>query len=230
MIILSASAIKPIRNQLESDMIYELRTYTTPPGKAPVLAKYSAEIGRPIRGDDYGKLEGYWLTEIGPLNRVMHLWSYADLNDRQAKRAALGENERWSGEYLPKAGPLILRQDIRLMSAVRPITPPAREGNVYEYRYYRCKVGKAAAFANLLNSALPVREKYSKNVCIWTTVAGQPNEVSHLWAYESLNHRAEARAGAAADPDWQAFLAEGGPMLEEMDSAILLPSSSSPLK
>ena len=56
-------------------MIYEFRTYTTGPGQAPLLAKYSAEIGRPIRGDEHGKLEGYWLTEIGPLNQVMHLWS-----------------------------------------------------------------------------------------------------------------------------------------------------------
>ena len=61
-------------------MIYEFRTYTTGPGQAPLLAKYSAEIGRPIRGDDHGKLEGYWLTEIGPLNQVMHLWSYEDMN------------------------------------------------------------------------------------------------------------------------------------------------------
>ena len=61
-------------------MIHELRTYTTPAGMAPKLARYSAEIGRPIRGDDYGKLEGYWITEIGPLNQVMHLWSYEDLN------------------------------------------------------------------------------------------------------------------------------------------------------
>ena len=68
-------------------MIYEFRTYTTPIGMAPELARLSAEIGRDIRKDDYGKLEGYWLTEIGPLNQVMHLWSYADLNTRQALRA-----------------------------------------------------------------------------------------------------------------------------------------------
>jgi hypothetical protein len=211
-------------------MIYEMRTYTTPAGMAPVLAKYSTEIGRPIRGDDYGKLEGYWLTEIGPLNQVMHLWSYADLNDRQEKRAALGHNERWTNEFLPKAGPLILRQDIRLMSSVKPLNPPTSQGNVYEYRFYRCKTGKAAAWANHLKDALPARERHSKNIGLWVSIAGQPNEVSHLWAYESLNHRAEARAAAAADPDWQAFLKTAGPMLEEMTSIILLPTASSPMR
>lgn len=211
-------------------MIYELRTYTTPAGKAPELAKHSAEIGRPIRGDDYGRLEGYWLTEIGPLNKVMHLWSYADLEDRQSRRAALAQNQRWKNEYLAVAGPLILRQDIRLMTAAKPITPPEKAGNIYEYRYYRVKVGKINEWVANLMEVMPEREKHSKNVALFQTIAGQPNEVSHIWAYESLNHRAAARSAAAADPAWQAFLAKSGPLLEEMESLIMLPSSSSPLK
>ena len=211
-------------------MIYEFRTYTTPAGKAPLLAKYSAEIARPIRGDNYGKLEGYWLTEIGPLNQVMHLWSFDDLNHRQERRAALGQNDRWNNDYLSKALPLILRQDIRLMAPVRPLAPPVTSGNVYEYRHYRCKTAKALEFAKHINEAMPVRERHSKNVGLWVTIAGQPNEVSHLWVYESLNHRAEARAAAAADPDWQAFLKTGGPLLEDMSSTVLIPSISSPMQ
>lgn len=211
-------------------MIYEMRTYTTPPGQAPALAKLSSEVGRPIRGDDYGKLEGYWLTEIGPLNQVMHLWSYDDLNHRAEMRAALSQNKSWTGEYISQALPLILRQDIRLLNPIRPISPPSTEGNVYEYRYYRCKTGQARPMAEALNEAMVHREKYSKNVGIWVTEASQPNEVSHLWAYESLNHRAEARAGAAADPGWQAMLKANGPRLEEMSSLIMVPSATSPLK
>ena len=179
-------------------MIYEFRTYTTGPGQAPLLAKYSAEIGRPIRGDDHGKLEGYWLTEIGPLNQVMHLWSYEDMNHRSEVKAKLAANEAWKNEYLTKTGPLIIRQDNRLMTATKPLVAPDSEGNIYEYRYYRCKVGKTKVFAEAITKAMSVRERHSKNVCIWITDTGQPNEVSHLWAYKDLNHRAEARAAAAA--------------------------------
>ena len=211
-------------------MIYELRTYTTPAGMAPKLAKLSGEIGRPVRGDNYGKLEGYWLTEIGPLNQVMHLWSYDDLNDRQAKRAALGQNERWRDEFLPQAGPLILRQDIRLMDPVRPLAPPTSSGNVYEYRHYRCKTGKAGAFAKNLNDGMAARERHSPCAGLWISIASQPNEVSHLWVYESLNHRAEARAAASADPDWKAVLAKNGPLLEEMSSLVMIPTASSPMQ
>jgi hypothetical protein len=211
-------------------MLYELRTYTTPAGKAPLLAKYSAEIGRPIRGDDYGKLEGYWITEIGPLNKVMHLWSYADYADRDQRRAALAKNDRWRNEYIATAGPLIQRQDIRLLNAVKPVTPPDTEGNVYEFRYYRVKVGKIAEWIGHIMEAMPARETHSKNVALFQTVAGQPNEVCHIWAYESLNHRAAARAAAMGDPAWQTFLEKASPLLDEMDSLIMLPSVSSPLK
>lgn len=211
-------------------MIYEFRTYTTPIGMAPELARLSGEVGRDIRKDDYGKLEGYWLTEIGPLNQVMHLWSYADLNARQELRDALGRNTDWRGKYLTVAGPLILRQDVRLMRAIGPVTPPSGDGHVFEYRYYRCRVGKSRPFAEKLREAMPVREKYSKNIGIWLTEAGQPNEVSHLWAYDSLAHRAEARAGATRDPEWRAFLKHGPEMIEEMHSMILLPSAHSPMR
>ena len=52
-------------------------------------------------GRHYGKLEGYWSTEIGPLNQVMHLWSYTDLNERARLRAELAKNQRWTQEYMP---------------------------------------------------------------------------------------------------------------------------------
>jgi len=63
-------------------MLYELRTYTVKPGSLGDMVKAASTLARDIRKDDYGKLEGYWLTEIGPLNQVVHLWSYADFSER----------------------------------------------------------------------------------------------------------------------------------------------------
>ena len=47
-------------------MIYELRTYTVKPGTLGDMVKAASTVARDIRKDDYGKLEGYWSTEIGP--------------------------------------------------------------------------------------------------------------------------------------------------------------------
>ena len=211
-------------------MIYEMRTYTTPAGKAPVLAELSAEIARDIRGDEYGKLEGYWVTEVGPLNKCMHLWSYDDLLHREERRAALGQNQRWRNEYLSQALPLIQRQDIRLMTPARPLNTPTTTGNIYEFRYYRCKVGKPAQFIADLLDALPARETYSENVGVWTTIAGQPNEVCHMWAYQSLDQRTKIREAAMADETWQQLLGKVHPIIEEMDNMLIKPWKQSPMQ
>jgi hypothetical protein len=91
-------------------MLYELRTYTVKPGSLGDVVKAASTLARDIRKDDYGKLEGYWLTEIGPLNQVVHLWSYADFSERSRLRGALSKNSRWTGEYLPLIRPLIPRR------------------------------------------------------------------------------------------------------------------------
>ena len=212
-------------------MIFELRTYTVKPGAVGDMVKASSTASRDIRGDDYGKLEGYWTTEIGPLNQVMHLWSYPDLNERARLRGELGKNPRWTGEYIPLIRPLMVRQDIRLLNPVRAPVAPASKGNIYELRNYRTKtLGVVRQWLDVFTAALPAREKYSKMVGLWQTEAGQPNEVCHIWAYPSFDARAEARASAMKDPAWQEFLGKSGPMLEEMHSTIMLPAPHSPLQ
>ena len=118
-------------------MIHELRIYTVKAGAVGEMAKNSGEVGRAIRGDNYGKLEGYWMTEIGPLNQVCHLWSYKDLNERARLRGELAKNERWSKDFIPLTRPILIRQDIRLLNPLLDLKAPASAGNVYEFRNYR---------------------------------------------------------------------------------------------
>ena len=56
-------------------MIYELRTYTVKPGTLGDMVKAASTVSKDIRGNNFGKLEGYWFTEIGALNQVLHMWS-----------------------------------------------------------------------------------------------------------------------------------------------------------
>jgi hypothetical protein len=212
-------------------MLYELRTYTLKPGAVGDMVKAASTVSHDIRKNDYGKLEGYWFTEIGPLNQVLHLWSYSDFNERARLRGELAKNSRWTGEYLPLIRPLLMRQDIRLLNAIRPPVAPASPGNIYELRNYRAKPGGAVRqWLDAFTGVLPAREKYSKIVALWQTEAGQPNEVCHLWAYPDLNARAKARGDAMKDPEWQEFLTKGPGFLDEMHSTIMLPAPHSPLK
>ena len=211
-------------------MIYELRTYTLQPGMQGQYLKNSAEIGRKIRGDKYGKLEGFWSTEFGTLNQVVHLWAFESLNDRERLRGELAKNEEWTKGYLPQIRSMLAAQENKILSAQLPLKPPASDGNVYELRTYRTPVGRAGEWLGHFKAIMPVREKYSKNVGLWQTEMGALNEVVHLWAYHDLNDRAAVRAKVMQDPEWQAFLGKATPILFEMKSIILNPSPHSPMK
>lgn len=211
-------------------MIYELRTYTLHAGKMPAYLKAAEEIGRPARGDAYGKNHGYWTHEFGPVNRITHLWSYADLEERNRLRAELQKNERWTKAYVPAIRPLLMRQDLRVLNPVVDFKLPTSGQHVYELRSYRTHVGGARPWAELFKSYLPVREKYSPLLGLWIGEFPQPNEVVHMWAYPDLAARSAARAASTKDPQWQEFLAKGVEHLVEMEAALLLPTSFSVAK
>jgi hypothetical protein len=210
-------------------MIYELRTYSFAPGKLPEYLKLAEEVGTKIRGDDYGKREGSWVAEIGTLNQVWHLWRYESLDDRARMRVALGQNKAWKEDFVARIQPLMIRQEIRFFDAIRPPAPPPERGNIYELRLYRMHIGKARAWADLFTGVMPAREKYSRNVGILIGEAPEPHSVAHFWAYKDLNDRMRARSAALQDPEWQAFLAKGTPLLAEMQSTILVPTAFSPM-
>ncbi|MDE0779989.1 MAG: NIPSNAP family protein [Alphaproteobacteria bacterium] len=211
-------------------MLHELRTYTTLPGAIPEVLKANEEVGRKVRGDDYGVLEGYWFTEIGPLNQVMHLWRYDSFEERARLRGELGKVEGWTKEYVPRLRPLLTEQSTRFLINTKKIVAPETDGNFYEYRNYRLKPGAAKAWMDLFLDVMPVREKYSKNVGIWITEGPNPNEVSHLWAYKSLEEREATRSGVSQEDAWKNFAKAGGALIEEMTSTLIMPASFSPLK
>ena len=214
-------------------MIYELRTYTLVPGTQAEYLRLNRDVGRKIRGDKYGKLEGAWTTEFGTLNQYVHLWSYPDLSERERLRKGLAKDETWAKEYVPQIRPMILTQENKILSVVDgvPLIPPAGPGpHVYELRTYRAHVGKVAEWLGHFKAGLPAREKYSKIVGLWTTEVSRLNQVVHLWAYSDLNHRAEVRVKAPLDPEWKAFLPKGAPLLAHMESIILNPTEVSPLR
>ena len=211
-------------------MFHELRTYTIKPGGVPEVLRANETVGRNVRGDNYGKLEGYWYTEIGPLNQVMHLWSYDSAAERDRLRGELGQLPAWQNEYVPLIRPLIVKQQLRFLNPAREISAPPDDGNIYEFRCYRLQPGAIGAWVAKMVELMPAREKYSQNICVWSTQAADPNEVCHLWVYKDLDERARARQGSQADPEWAEFAKFGRPMIEEQHSALLMPTNFSPLR
>lgn len=99
-------------------MLYELRTYDFAPGDAIRYLDLFRREGLPLITRSL-PLCGYWLTEIGALNRLHHLWVYQDFSDRTAKRAAFTADTEWTEGFLPRGLAMIRRQESRLLDLVK---------------------------------------------------------------------------------------------------------------
>ena len=61
-----------------------------------------------------GNLVGYYSSEIGDLNLIVHLWGYESFEERTRRRAELIANEGWKA-YVEKVRPWIVRQENRIL-------------------------------------------------------------------------------------------------------------------
>ncbi|MBS7537996.1 NIPSNAP family protein [Ancylobacter lacus] len=103
-------------------MIYEMRTYRLKTGAVPAYVKLVGEEGIAIQRGHLGTLVGYFSSDIGPLNEIVHIWAYASLDDRAARRAALAADPAWQA-FLPKIQALIevMENKILLPTAFSPL-------------------------------------------------------------------------------------------------------------
>jgi hypothetical protein len=95
-------------------MYVEERSYTLQVGKAAEYFKNYEQFGMKVQLKHLPDMVGYYTTEIGELNMVVHLWAYEDLNDRARRRAAMQADPEWQA-YLVKNRPFMLKQETRLM-------------------------------------------------------------------------------------------------------------------
>ncbi len=95
-------------------MIVEQRIYELRPGAThEFLALYEAE-GLAVQLEAYGNLIGYFSSEVGELNRVIHLWGFDSFEERARRRSALSADPRWRA-FLGKAGGLLVTQRNELL-------------------------------------------------------------------------------------------------------------------
>jgi hypothetical protein len=95
-------------------MIVEERIYTLHPGRLPAFLKVYEEKGLQVQRRILGGLVGHYITEVGTLNQVVHLWAYDSLDDRERRRAQLMQDESFK-EYLAAALQLIMTMENRLL-------------------------------------------------------------------------------------------------------------------
>ena len=206
-------------------MIYEIRTYQIEPGSLAEVEKRFAEAYEYRK--KYSELTGFFHTEIGPLNEIIHIWHYKDLADRARVRADASKDANWP----PKIGEFIRTQEAEIVNGF-PFIPhpqPGKLGPYYELRYYELKPGKLPETAKGCESKIGERSKMSPMVFAGGVELGTANGFVHVWAYPSLDARMKIRDEARQKGVWPPP-SGGGPRLNTQKNKIMMPSSFSPLQ
>jgi len=106
-------------------VIVEERIYELHPGELGEYRRLVETEGIAIQRPILGRLIGYFYSEIGELNHIVHLWAYDSLEDRTARRARLFADPRWI-DLSSRLTPLVARQRNRILLpfAFSPEAPP----------------------------------------------------------------------------------------------------------
>src|SRR2546427_8501731 len=180
----------------EKPMIYEVRTYTLRPGAVAEFEECFAK--RLALREKHSKLGAFWHTEFGPLNQVIHVYPYDDLQQRTAVRDALAKDT--ARAQIPSGREFVVAQESEIMNPAPFMHALGSRnygtGNVYEMRTYTFAPGDMPKVLEAWAKAIPDREKFSPLAASWTSELGGLNPVVHTWADKDLNEPARGREEA----------------------------------
>ena len=212
-------------------MIYEMRTYDLKPHSIPEVEKRFGEAYE--KRKKYSELAAFWHTEIGPLNQIIHVWPYKDLEERARIRAAAVKDGAWP----PKTSEFMMsqRSDIMMPFSFSPEMKPGKMGPYFEMRTYTYASGELPKFTQLWEKALPSRLKVGPLCAVWYSELGGLNKFVHIWPYPTLDARNETRKKAQDTGMWPPSVVakkEGLPVyqLVAQENKILMPAAFSPLQ
>jgi NIPSNAP len=96
---------------------------------------------------------------------------------------------------------------------------------IIEMRTYTLKPGTIGEAVKRFGEALPVREKHSKLAAFFQSEIGPLNQITHLWCYDSFEHRAAVRAAASKEQGWPPNIRE---FCDAQQSEVFVPAPFCP--
>jgi len=206
-------------------MIIEMRTYQLKPGSlAEVEQRFGAAL--PVR-EKHSKLAAFWHTEIGPLNQIIHVWTYDSFEQRSQIRAAAQKEEGWP----PPIREFVVAQQSEVFNPA-PFSPklePRSVGPVFEIRQYTLAAGAIPGMIERWAPKIEARAQLSTFVGAWYSEFGALNKWVHIWAYKDAAERQRVRADAVARGIWPPGGAAPGTTVKQ-ENMLVMPAAFSPIR
>lgn len=206
-------------------MIFEIRTYLLKPGTVPQAEEaFAAAIEGRVK---LSRIAGFWRTEVGTLNQIIHIWPYKDMNEREQIRAEAIRTGVWP----PKIADFVLEMESKILYAA-PFSPhfePGEHGGLYEFRAYTFGPGAIPKVIEAWAPRIKERSAVSPLIFAGFTDIGPINQWVHVWAYKNMGDRERLRAQALKPGVWPPPRGEGV-VLHKQTSTFAVPAKFSPLR
>lgn len=95
-------------------MILDERSYSIHPAHVRDYLDIYEREGMALQVQHLGKLLGWFTTDTGTVNEVVHMWLYEDLADRERRRSALEADPKWWA-FRAKTSPYVQFMRSRLL-------------------------------------------------------------------------------------------------------------------
>ncbi|WP_323040044.1 NIPSNAP family protein [Gemmobacter sp.] len=185
----------------------------------------SARLRDHLAGHPAGRFLGLWRTEFGTMGELVLLRAFdcAEAQQDERLRQLQGPDPFGAGDLLTG-----LRLDrYRAFPFLPPVVAPRHRGGIYEIRSYRLRPAGLAPTLAAWQAALDPARSYVRHLVTAMQALDGPPQITHIWGFHSLEHRARLRARHYAVGSWPPA---GAPaQIAQAQSAILLAEPGSPL-
>ncbi|XP_070154959.1 protein NipSnap [Polyergus mexicanus] len=219
----------------DKEVIYALHTHNIRPDSIDkYLANYEENVNliHSKRSELNCELVGSWTVEVGDLDQALHLWQYTGGYERiDHAQAVLSQDESYQ-RLLRERGNYLRSRHLQYLLAFSfwPPLVKRKSSNTYEIRSYSLKPGTMIEWGNNWAKAINYRRNNDEPFAGYFSQIGRLYNVHHIWCYKDLQSRKETRESAWRSPGWDECVAYTVPLIREMHSRILSPTSFSPTK
>uniref|UniRef100_A0A8D3CRH2 Nipsnap homolog 2 n=1 Tax=Scophthalmus maximus TaxID=52904 RepID=A0A8D3CRH2_SCOMX len=214
--------------------LYKIQFHNVKPECLDAYNKLCEEVLPSIHADKYYPCElvGTWNTWYGEQDQAVHLWRYRGgypaLTEVMNK---LRQNKEFTAYRKERGKMLLSRRNQLLLEFSFWKEPVLLEGpNIYELRSYQLRPGTMIEWGNYWARAIGYRQHNREAVGGFFSQIGNLYMVHHLWAYKDLQSREDTRNAAWQQEGWHEVVYYTVPLIQHMDSRIMIPTKASPLQ
>lgn len=213
--------------------VHSIVFHEVQPDKVEEYVKLTGEFYPKMANTPENKvhLVGSWRTEVGDCDTFVHIWEYQRYEGYHESRHSISHHPDFA-DFNTKLSKLIKSKKISLMQEFSfwPTTPPRELGGVFELRSYTLHPGNLLEWETHWRRGLKARREVMEGVGAWFVQIGELNTVHHLWQFANLEERRARREKSWSVEGWSDTVHKTVPLIQSMQSRILIPMPWSPVR